>query len=337
MGFSASDQEWLWEETAHAVRRNRPLAETFRELSKSTSSEKCRRITWRLARDLEAGKTFSSAVADLNGTFQPGVAAAIEAGEKSGRLAEILDSLAEKVAADSRIRTSVVDAVAYPLVIAVAATAVMFFLRWKIFPIVRQIYDDWDVSLPLATELVLVMSTYTTLIVLVPAFFLLFFFVIPLRGKSIDAFRIHVPLLGGVVRRISLTRWCNTMGLLVSSGVPEGKALRIAGESTGNLLFARESRLAASMVDSGISLGDAMETRQFFPAALTWMVRAASSAGSHAHLWPAARDVYQQQAEHWSIITSIVLRMLFFVFAFGVVALTVLSMFLPLIRLMHVL
>jgi type IV pilus assembly protein PilC len=336
---SASNQEWLWEETAHAVRQNRPLAEIFRELSQSTSSHKCRLLTLRLAREIESGKSFSAAVADLDGTFQPGTAAAIEAGEKSGRLAETLDALAENAIAATRIGGLVLDAVAYPLVIAFVATAILIFLRIQIIPSFQQIYMELDVELPAITKFLPVYSLVAIGFLVVPAFILLLFFALPsirLTGwEVVDAVRLYFPLLGGVTRRLALARWCNTMSALITAGVPEGKAIRMAGESAGNALIANESRRTAALVDSGMPLGEAMEARKFFPATLTWMVRAASSTGSHAYLWSATRDIYRDQAERWSLVTSVVLRILFIVLAFAVVGVTIQALFLPLVRLMN--
>jgi type IV pilus assembly protein PilC len=335
----ASNQEWLWEETAHAVRQGRPLVEIFLDLSKSTSSAPRRHLARRLAREVDSGKSLSATVAELGAAFQPGTAAAIEAGEKSGRLAETLDALAENAAAAIRLRSLVLDAVGYPLVIAFAACCVVIFMRTRILPAFNQMFADMDIMLPVMTRVLPEFTLVAICILMAPALILLLFFAMPplrLPGwRIIDAIRLEVPLVGGVVRRMALARWCNAMGVLTTAGVPEGKAVRLAGEGAGNVSVAAASRRVADLVDSGLGLGDAMEARRFFPSVLSWMVRATSGIGGHAHLWPAAREMYREQAERWAQVTSVVLRVFFFFLALMVVGITVQGLFLPLIKLMN--
>jgi type II secretory pathway component PulF len=336
---SASNQEWLWEETAHAVRRGRPLADIFRELSQSTSSRRRRALARRLAHEVNSGKALSSAAAGIGGALQPGTAAAIEAGEKSGHLADTLDALAENAVAGTRLRSLVMDAIGYPLVVAFGASCLLFFMRLRIVPLFRKMYHEWNMDLPPMTKALFAFPPIAICALVVPALALLVFFVLPVvrvpGWRTIDAIRLRVPLLGGVVRRMALARWCNTMGILATAGVPEGKAVRLAGEGAGNVSVAAASRRVADLVDSGLRLGDAMEARRFFPSVLSWMVRASSATGGHVYLWPTARDAFREQAERFSLASSIVLRVFFFALAFCVVGLTVLALLIPLIRPMY--
>ena len=98
-----------------------------------------------------------------------------------------------------------------------------------------------------------------------------------------------------------------------------------------------QSEWIAAELEKGRPLADAMAAKSFFPPILSWMVGASQSSGGHAAIWPAAQELFRGQGERLSYITSIVLRVVFLVLAVQVVGVTVLGLFLPLIKLMNAL
>jgi type IV pilus assembly protein PilC len=125
------------------------------------------------------------------------------------------------------------------------------------------------------------------------------------------------------------------MGVLVNAGVPEAQAVRLAGRSTGHAGFEAQSEWIAAELEKGRPLAEAMGAKSFFPPMLAWMVGASQKAGGHAAIWPAAQELYRAQGERLSHVTSAVLRVVFLILAVQVVGLTVMAMFLPLIKLMN--
>jgi type II secretory pathway component PulF len=78
-----------------------------------------------------------------------------------------------------------------------------------------------------------------------------------------------------------------------------------------------------------------MRAKSLFPPMLAWMVGASQKSGGHAAVWPAAQELYRAQGERLSYVTSVVLRVVFLVLAVQMVGLTVIALFLPLIKLMN--
>jgi type II secretory pathway component PulF len=157
---------------------------------------------------------------------------------------------------------------------------------------------------------------------------------LPFRALG-DYLRVYVPVIGRVLRRFFLARWCGTMAVLVSAGVPEPQAVRLAGRSTGHAGFEAQSEWIAAEVEKGRPLADAMSEKSFFPPMLSWMVGASQKAGGHAGVWPAAQELYRAQGERLSHVTSVVLRIVFLILAVQMVGFTVTALFLPLIKLMN--
>jgi type II secretory pathway component PulF len=88
-------------------------------------------------------------------------------------------------------------------------------------------------------------------------------------------------------------------------------------------------------VEKGRPLAEAMGVKSFFPPMLAWMVSASQKTGGHAAVWPAAQDLYRAQGERLSHVTSEVLRIVFLLLAMQLVGLTVISLFLPFLKIMN--
>ena len=127
----SSDQDWLFMEMAQAVSRGRPLPEALDELAGAGGRRG--RAARRLAEAMRRGRSFSTAAGEA-GVFMLGVPQAIEAGERSGRLAEVLRSLSDHARTQQTLRYNIVQAILYPVTIACAALALVLFLNARAMP-----------------------------------------------------------------------------------------------------------------------------------------------------------------------------------------------------------
>lgn len=342
----SADQEWLWQEMAHAVRQAEPLPKALRALSQAHAGTRRGEAAARLAEALADGASLPRAVADQGERFAPGVAPALAAAERGGKLAEILQSLSDSARADGALRFSIVQAILYPTIVAVAGLLAMLFIEVRIRPECEALWKELDIDVPVVVRVApYVLQTESVLALLLPAGVLALLYLVPPgslpRRQNLDLLRMKLPLVGAAVRRALLARWCATMGVLVQAGLPEPQAVRFAGESTGNLGVIGTSNRLAEQLDRGVKLSEALEEREvvesrgFFTPQLTWMVQASESAGGHAHVWPVAHDLYRDLANRSAYAASMVLRVLFIILAIQIVAMTASSLIHPLVRLMQ--
>ena len=337
---SAQDLEWLWEEIAHAVRQENPLPTALQELSRTHAGTRRGKIARRLGESLARGMTLSDAVAVEGKRLPAGAAAAIEAGERGGQLAQSLQALAENAHAEGSLRASITQAVAYPVVLAFASLGALLFINLSILPQFQEMWDEFDVQLP-ATTLMLptFLPVASVALLLLPALTLTVLYLLPAGAlpcrRLLDWARVELPVMGGVMRRLAVAQWCGTMSFLVRAGVPEPQAVRLAGESIGNTSLATISQAMGDRLDAGVRLGEAMGQKRFFPPPLTWMVQASEKAGGHQHVWAAAHELYCEQSQRRAYVVSVILRVIFVCLAFQMVALTLHALFGPLIQLLH--
>jgi len=337
--LSGADLEWFWAEMAHAARTAQPLHAALGELAKANPGTRRGRAAERIAGAMSSGKSLPQAVAE-DGAFPFGAAEALESGERGGRLEEVFESLSESARTEAYFRLSITHAIIYPAVIAVAALAVAMFMLTRIMPLFEQMFKEMNLEMPVLTKLALGgFVTGAFVLLTVPALMLALLYVVPPRCLPFrwvcDGLRLNLPLLGEVLRRFLLARWCGAMSLLVRAGVPEPQAVRLAGRSTGHAGVEALSQWLAGELEKGRPLGEAMEEKRFFPPPLVWMVSSSQKIGGHAGVWPAAQDLYRTQGERLSYVASVILRVAFIALAFLMVMVTVAALFLPLVRLMQ--
>lgn len=340
MALPGNDLEWLFGELAHAVRQGKPLAETAGELARAEEGTRRGRAADRLGRAIGQGRTLSAAIVEDAATYPPGTAAAVEAGERSGRLPEVLTTLCEYARMEDDLRHNLSRAILYPVIISIGAAAAMIFIHVAIVPQFWHIFNELNIELPLMTTGgLLAIKTLSVLLVLIPAAVITLLYLVtapwmPWRALM-DSLRIGLPVLGAPARRILLSRWCATVGMLFSAGVPEPRAVRLAGESCGNLTVRAVSDRMAERIEAGAPLSQAMQAQSFFPPVLSWMVGASEQAGGHRRLWPLVREIYTDQARIEMTMVAMVVGVFFAFVTIQLVGLTVFSLFLPLIKLMN--
>jgi len=338
--LSADDILDLWQDLAGAVRRGQSVAVALREFAVEAPG-KASALAARLADKVEGGAALSEAVAAEGPRLGPGAAAALRAGERGGDVGTALEALARGVGEAEGLRRLIGWAIAYPLLIGLAATAFVVFLNTSIIPQFERMFGEFSMTLPALTQHIGAVAMAFSLLILVSAATLGLLYVANWRpwplGARVDSARLWFPLLGRLARRQMLAQWCGAMETLVTSGAPEPEAVRLAGQATGNLEAQAACEMVARSVESGATLGQGMESSRAFPDALCWMVQAAEASGGHGRVWAVARELYGEEARRSLPAVSAFVSAWFIVLGFGMVVLCALAIHLPLMRLLSVL
>ncbi|HEY2759410.1 MAG TPA: type II secretion system F family protein [Pirellulales bacterium] len=196
--------------------------------------------------EIEGGATLSEAMAKSPKAFDRLYVNMIKAGEAGGALEVILRRLAEFQERAQSLKRKVKGAMIYPVVVVAVAVGILTFIMIKIIPAFIKIFDDFKTELPTATILLKNISEacvhYWFLIPLIPTSIWLF---IKLLRKfdygriGWDLFTLKTPVFGQLVEKNIMARTTRTLGTLVSSGVPILEALNITRETSGNAMFER--------------------------------------------------------------------------------------------------
>ncbi len=261
-----------------------PILRSLRILENNQKPGRLKNSLMDVCDEIETGSTLSEAMSKCPKVFSRLYVNMIKAGEAGGALETILQRLAEFLERSQSLKRKVKGAMIYPVAVVLVATLILAGIMFFIVPTFKKMFDEFDLKLPAATQLLMAMSEYV-----VNYFWLMFLLpvCIWLVGKIIrkfkhgrmgyDQFIIKVPIFGGLVEKNILARTTRTLGTLVTSGVPILEAINITRETAGNAMFER----IFSKVNDAIREGDVIakpmkenSTPGFHPLALfywAWM------------------------------------------------------------------
>ena len=194
--------------------------------------------------EIESGSTLSEAMAKSPKAFNRLYVNMIKAGEAGGALEVILKRLAEFQERAEALKRKVKGALVYPVTVILFAAGILTFIMYSIVPAFIKIFDDFDATLPMTTQMLIAVSewivTYFYLIPGIPLGIWLFVKLVrkfPAGRMGWDLFTLRVPIFGQLVEKNIVARTMRTLGTLVASGVPILEALHITRETAGNAVF----------------------------------------------------------------------------------------------------
>ncbi len=208
--------------------------------------------------EIEAGSTLSEAMAKCPKVFNRLYVNMIKAGEAGGALEVILQRLAEFQERAEALRRKVKGAMIYPAVVISVAVGILTFIMLKIVPVFTKMFEEFGLTLPKATQLLIAMSEWVVncwfLIPLIPVgVWLSVKLVRKFRHGRIgwDMFILKLPIMGTLIEKNIMARTTRTLGTLVASGVPILEGLQITRDTSGNAVFERLYSKVAEAIREG--------------------------------------------------------------------------------------
>lgn len=246
------------------------------------------KATWTAIHDdVVGGMSLADSLARHPRTFPPVYVAMVRAGELGGFLDLVLAQIAEFQTREQDLKGKVKAALIYPIVLAGVASAVMIFLLTFFIPRFSQIFKEMHGTLPALTLIVVGLSEGVMHYGIYIAVGLIAAYMIFKRILQSDAGRrgvekamLGTPLLGLVVARFALVRFCRMLGTLLGSGVALIAALKVSKEAIGNQILTDTVGRAIDEVQKGASLSKSLAvSKKLFPPSVTEMVAVAEETG----------------------------------------------------------
>lgn len=266
-----------------------PIVRSLRILEGNAKPGKLKNALQDVVEEIEGGATLSEGMAKCPKVFNRLYINMIKAGEAGGALEVILQRLADFMERAEALKRKVKGALIYPCVVISVAVAILTFIMLNIVPVFATMFEDFDLTLPAMTLLLVAISDYVVqcwfLIPLIPVGLWLF---IKLCRKfkhgrmGWDMFILKVPIFGMLVEKNTMARTTRTLGTLVASGVPILEGLQITRDTSGNAVFERLYSKVADAIREGEPIAQPMKTYSvlgFHPAALFFWCFAGSLPG----------------------------------------------------------
>ncbi|NQU10305.1 type II secretion system F family protein [bacterium] len=294
-----------------------------------------------LTEAVEAGSTFSEALAQHPKIFPKLFINMVRAGEAGGVLDVTLNRLAEFMEKAQRIKNKVVSAMVYPSVVIVVALGIVGFLMTVVVPKFEEIFRDLlsGAQLPGLTRGVMGVSRVMKsqfLFVLVGVAVLVV--LLKILGKTdqgrfiIDKVKLKAPVFGQLIQKVSIARFTRTLGTLIASGVPILQALNIVRETSGNAVVSRAVGQVHDAVKEGERIVQPLESSGIFPPMVISMVDVGEETGALPDMLMKIADVYDDEVDNAVTSLTSLLEPIMIVFLAFIVGTIVIALFLPLIQ-----
>lgn len=311
-------------------------------LAEQTEDKKLQQTLISVRKDVEGGSTLSSALAKYPDVFSTLYTSMVKAGEMGGVLDEVLERLANFMEKDYSLKKKVKAALTYPMVILVMAVIIVGFLVTYILPTFVSLFESMNLKLPLATRILIAITKaaknpyimFGVLIVVVGLAILISLYVKTTAGKrQYDLLKLSVPVFGALNKKVAISRFCRTLGTLLSSGVPIMQALEIVGRASGNEVLALTVGKVRESIREGESIAAPLGASGMFPPMVTQMVAVGEETGNLDSMLGKIADFYDTEVEYMLASLTSMLEPIMIVGMGAVVGFIVISVFMPLYQL----
>ena len=291
--------------------------------------------------DIEAGVSFSDALAKHPKVFSPLYVAMARAGEAGGVLEESLERVADQLEKEDSLRRQVKSAMVYPIVVLSFAFAVLLALITFIVPVFVGVFKDFGGDLPAITKFTVAISDAVT-----GRWYFLIAGAIALvvgfqeveasphgAARNGTASGCKIPMkIGKTVQKIALARWSRTFSALYGAGVPIMQAIEVTGQTAGNTVIEDAMDAVIESVKAGGSIATPLKDTPIFPPMVAQMIAVGEETGNLDRMLSKVADFYEDEvAAAVKALTSI-LEPVMIIFVGAVVGFIVISMYMPLFK-----
>jgi len=296
------------------VRAGISLQDSLESIGERNDNRKFKAVIMDLKNRIEAGQSFSQALAEHNNVFSDLYISMVAAAEMSGSLSGMLEKLAEYLDSEAETRSQVRGAMVYPIIIAVMAVSVTVFLLCFVLPRFTAIFRGKEHLLPTPTKVLMASSAF---------FRGYWFFILPAIGALCFAFwyfintkdgrrwwdktKLTLPLVKTLCQNLYITRSLHTMSVLVRAGVPILNTISITAQIAGNVLFKKMWLGVHEEVRQGKKIASSLAQYNLMPGSVVEMIRSGEDSGT---LSDVLRDVSAYHARELKTVIKTVTSMI---------------------------
>jgi type IV pilus assembly protein PilC len=265
-----------------------PIIDGLSDLRDSIEHPRFREVIAGIIESIEGGQNLSDAMAGHRSVFNQVFVSLIRAGESTGRLPEVLRSLIDSLKWEDELASQTKKVIMYPAFVGTIVMAATFFLMIYMVPQLKMFVKNMGQELPPQTKVLFFVSdalvAYWYVVLLLPivagaiGFFLLH--TNPAARLRFDGFKLKLPLIGDIIRKIILSRFANTFALLYSSGIPILESIRTTQAVVGNRVIEDGLIRVEQLIGEGQNVTAAFHAVGLFPPLIIRMLKVGESTGA---------------------------------------------------------
>jgi type IV pilus assembly protein PilC len=319
-----------------------PLVQCLDILGRQEPHKNFAQVIIKTRTDVEAGATLADAMRKSPRAFDELYTNMVAAGEAGGILDTILKRLAIYIEKNVKLVGQVKSAMIYPVAVITIAAIVVAVILWKVIPTFAELFKGLGAELPLPTRIVIAASngfiTFMPFLIVgfIGAVFGLRAYYSTYNGRRVvDGFLLKLPVLGIILRKIAVARFCRTLSTLLSSGVPILDGLDITAKTAGNAIVEDALFATRKGIERGETVSAPLSATKVFPAMVTQMINVGETTGALDQMLSKIADFYEEEVDTAVAGLMTLLEPVMISFLGIVVGGIVISMYLPIFSLIE--
>jgi len=319
------------------------MLEILKVLEQQSENPRLRKVCSGMSDAVKRGATISDAMAAQKGVFNELYISMVRAGEAAGALPAVLDRLIYIVSHENQVKSDIKSALQYPITVVIALGIAFFVLLKFVVPTFAGIFASAKVELPMPTRIALMMHdvidkywyiTFGIVFIVVALFYMWFR---TEHGKvTRDAFFLHIPAIGVLLRKSAMSRFASIFSILQASGVPVLTTIDILVGTIGNAAIAKEFQRIQGMIRAGQGLAGPLSRAKYFTPMVVTMVAVGEESGNLDEMLSAISEHYDAEVAYAVKRLSDAIGPVLIVGLAGVVGFFAMAIFMPMWDMSHV-
>ncbi len=320
-----------------------PLATSLRTIAEQTQAKAMKVVAEEILAKIESGKTLHDAFSDYPQIFNGVYLALIKAGETSGTLDVALKRLADQEEKDAAMLSKIRGALVYPAIILVVIIAVLAFMMIMVVPEVEKLYKDMGEELPALTQFLVGVSSFFAnfwwaVVIVIGAIIGGCYYAVKRTSfgrHAMDSFKIHVPIFGGLFKKLYVSRFARTTEMMLATGVPMLDSVKIAIGSTNNVVVEEEYSKSLEIIKGGKALSESLRDLDYMLPLVPQMASIGEESGKIDEMLGKAATVYENELDEQINAISTMIEPILMVIMAGLIGVVIGGTLLPIYSLVN--
>jgi type IV pilus assembly protein PilC len=316
------------------------LARILTALAAETTNQQFQKALSQIRDAITGGSSFADALAQQPHIFDRLYVSVVRAGEVSGSLPTVLDTLTVYLEKTAQLRRKVIGAITYPAVILVVALGIVFVMIVKLVPVFENVYARANATLPTPTRLLIAVSnmvrnyTLWVFLALILSMVLLYMGIQTEVGRRLlDGAKLRVPLFGALVRKAVMARTCRTLSVLLTAGIPLLEAVQTVARVSNNRIIENALLTAGRRMQDGGTIAETLRQTGQFPSMVLQLVATGEESGTLPAMLGRAATYYEQQVDNTVATLASLIEPIMIVIMGAIVGSIIFALYLPIFSL----
>ncbi len=304
------------------IKSGMPFAQALTALSEQTENHNLKNALEKINQDVKGGATLSSSLAKFPHIFSTIYVSVVASGEKSGKLEEVLNNLADQQEKDYDLVSKVKSAMVYPIVILIALIGVIFLIMFYIMPQLQPIFKEFGGDeLPFATQLLFSFSKAVkkyfylfALGIIILAIIIKFALKTESGITTKDKLILRLPIFGMMTKKLYMARFTRTMAMLIGAGLPMLEVIQTAGNVINNAVYKKSLAKLHKDVEGGIPLSESLKQDKNFPIMISHMLAVGEQSGKIDYVLNQIASFFEKEVDNLTKNLSSIIEPLLMVF-----------------------